>query len=146
MYCHGCNYCLHKLPGNQCPECGHYFDANDPRTFSKSVLLFRRPIFVATLFSLLAFGATTLLSWINEIFWGDVAAGHALDDLGWPFVMWYQRETARGSMTYVPHIVMEGIILNLLCAITFGMVAMKMFFYMRRKLTDKFVSADKLPP
>lgn len=33
IFCKHCGYCLHGLPTNVCPECGHSFDPANPKTF-----------------------------------------------------------------------------------------------------------------
>lgn len=36
MYCLTCQYPLHSLESNRCPECGRSFACDDPRTFATS--------------------------------------------------------------------------------------------------------------
>src|SRR5687767_6979345 len=36
-YCLRCFYDLRGLPENRCPECGRFFDPDDPRTYSATV-------------------------------------------------------------------------------------------------------------
>jgi predicted amidophosphoribosyltransferase len=55
--CLSCHYDLRKLAEHRCPECGHEFDPNDPRTFD--VVRLRRRfrwsrITICTAFSLAA--------------------------------------------------------------------------------------------
>ena len=33
IYCRKCDYCLRSLPAGKCPECGHPFNPDDPRTW-----------------------------------------------------------------------------------------------------------------
>lgn len=82
IFCRTCGYCLHGLPTNRCPECGHDFDPADAATF------LRRPRRV----------------WVKRtVLWGSIvvlvlAIAYG-GFLGWLYVGWRAEAGARGLAT-----------------------------------------------
>src|SRR5271169_6952819 len=69
-FCKHCDYCLHALTVNRCPECGHDFDPADPKTFrTRPLRLWPRRLLVwgGIPLLVLAVGYAGLLGWL---YWG----------------------------------------------------------------------------
>ena len=80
MYCRGCYYDLRSLPRGKCPECGKWFDPEDPRTFIGCRPFVPRGVSIA-----ITYGSVLML---NLAFWLAVAP-RAVP--GSPSVTWRDR-------------------------------------------------------
>ena len=71
MYCLDCNYPLNGVAGDNCPECGGWFDAHDATTYSdhpRAPWIIRVFVPVTSLFALCALLAFPLFLIIRECY------------------------------------------------------------------------------
>lgn len=130
VYCKQCRYNLKGLPAGECPECGRAFDPADSATFWDGKLPIARWFWTwAIIFSLAVLLGGVLLTMANE----TLRHGEILE-IGAPAVMWstgYRPGVNGGRPIWHG----DGIVLNSLISMGFGLSAGWILVYVRKRVS-----------